>query len=49
MVWYFALFLLQQPLDMTAANSNPYTAQADVDQGKKLLQGAGPRAATDLG
>jgi cytochrome c oxidase cbb3-type subunit III len=39
MMWYFALLFLQQPLDMTAASSNPYTTQADIEQGKKLYGG----------
>jgi putative heme-binding domain-containing protein len=41
MTWWLALFFLQQPqaLDMTTAESNPYTSEADVQQGKKLYAG----------
>ncbi len=39
MLWCLALFFLQQPLDMTTAETNPYTTKADVDQGKRLYGG----------
>jgi len=39
MMWWLALFFLQQPLDMTTEQSNPYTSAADVEQGKKLYGG----------
>ena len=39
MIWIAALFLMQQALLDVPAESNPYTTEADLAQGKKLYAG----------
>ncbi len=39
MIWIAALFLMQQAMLDVPAESNPYTSEADVAQGKKLYAG----------
>src|SRR5690242_12643761 len=41
MIWVYALLFFQQPLplDLPTVEKNPYTTEADVDQGKKLYAG----------
>ena len=39
MIWFAALFLMQVPILDVPAESNPFTTEADIAQGKKLYAG----------